>query len=165
MDIGQRKIWKLNGSKGNVKNRHFLSVIISCKERKRRVFFLARKENDPNEDGLLEAWELKDLDLNADMVILSACDTARGRVSAGEGVVGMTWAAFIAEAPTTVATQWKVESASTTELMLEFHRQLLSKRKVSKSEALRRAELKLLKGTKYRHPAYWAAFVLVGEGS
>jgi len=41
----------------------------------------------------------------------------------------------------------------------------LSKRKVSKSEALRRAELKLLKGTKYRHPAYWAAFVLVGEGS
>ena len=155
----------MNGSKGNVKNRHFLSVIISCKERKRRVFFLAREENDPNEDGLLEAWELKDLDLNADMVILSACDTARGRVSAGEGVVGMTWAAFIAGAPTTVATQWKVESASTTELMLEFHRQLLSKRKVSKSEALRRAELKLLRSAKYRHPAYWAAFVLVGEGS
>jgi CHAT domain-containing protein len=126
---------------------------------------LARDEKDPNEDGLLEAWELKDLDLDADMVILSACDTARGRVSAGEGVVGMTWAAFIAEAPTTVATQWKVESASTTELMLEFHRQLLSKQKISKAEALRRAGLKLLRSAKYRHPAFWAAFVLVGDGS
>jgi CHAT domain-containing protein len=125
---------------------------------------LARDEKEPNEDGLLEAWELKDLDLNADMVILSACDTARGRISAGEGVVGMTWAAFIAGAPTTVATGWKVESASTTELMLAFHRQLLGG-KVAKSEALRRAQLKLLRSPTYKHPSYWAAFVLVGDGS
>lgn len=126
---------------------------------------LARDEKNANEDGLLEAWELKDLDLNADMVILSACDTARGRVRAGEGVIGMTWAAFIAGVPTTVAAQWKVESASTTELMLEFHRQLLSRQKVSKAEALRRAGLRLLKSGKYRHPFYWAGFVLVGDGS
>ena len=57
---------------------------------------LSQKEDDPNEDGLLEAWEMKDLDLNADLVILSACDTARGRVSSGEGMIGMTWAMFIA---------------------------------------------------------------------
>jgi CHAT domain-containing protein len=126
---------------------------------------LARKEGDPNEDGLLEAWEMKDLDLQADLVILSACDTARGKVSSGEGMIGMTWAMFIAGAPATVASQWKVESSSTTELMLEFHRQMLASRKISKAEALRRASLKLLKSTKYKHPSYWAGFVLVGDGS
>lgn len=126
---------------------------------------LAQKQNDPNEDGLLEAWEMKDLDLNADMVILSACETARGQVSNGEGVIGMSWALFIAGAPTTVASQWKVESSSTTELMLEFHRQLLNGKESSKAEALRRASLKLLKTAKYRHPSYWAGFVLVGDGS
>lgn len=125
---------------------------------------LAQNDQDPNEDGLLEAWELKDLDLKADMVILSACDTARGRISNGEGVIGMTWAAFIAGAPTTVASQWKVESKSTTELMLEFHRQLLTG-KVSKAEALRRAELKVMKMPGYKHPSYWAGFVIVGDGS
>jgi CHAT domain-containing protein len=125
---------------------------------------LAQDEKDPNEDGLLEAWELKDLDLKADMVILSACDTARGKISNGEGIIGMTWAAFIAGAPTTVASQWKVESSSTTELMLEFHRQLLSG-KVSKAEALRRAQIKLMRNPKYKHPSYWAAWVIVGDAS
>ena len=126
---------------------------------------LAQNNKDPNEDGLLEAWELKDLDLNADMVILSACETARGKISNGEGVIGMTWASFIAGAPTTVASQWKVESRSTTELMLEFHRQLLAKKKVSKAEALRRASLKVMKMPGFQHPSYWAGFVIVGDGS
>jgi CHAT domain-containing protein len=126
---------------------------------------LAQNDKDPNEDGLLEAWEMKELDLKADMVILSACDTARGKVSSGEGMIGMSWALFIAGTPTTVASQWKVESSSTTELMLEFHRQLLSGKKISKAEALRQAELKLMKIPKYKHPSYWAGFVLVGDGS
>ena len=116
------------------------------------------------EDGLLEAWELKDLNLNADMVILSACETARGKVSRGEGMIGMTWAAFIAGAPTTVASQWKVESRSTTELMLEFHRQLL-KGKVSKAEAMRQAALKLKRTHEFSHPSYWAGFVVVGDAN
>ncbi len=123
---------------------------------------LAQNDKNPNEDGLLEAWEMKDLDLKADMVILSACETARGRISNGEGVIGMSWAMFIAGTPTTVASQWKVESKSTTELMLEFHRQLL-KGNVSKAEALRRASLKVMKMPKYRHPSYWGAFVIVGN--
>ncbi len=119
---------------------------------------------DTNQDGLLEAWEVMDMNLHADMVVLAACETARGRVGAGEGMIGMSWAFFIAGAPTTIASQWKVESSSTTELMLEFHRQLLNG-KTTKAEALRRAELKLLKNSKYQHPSYWAAWVLVGDGS
>jgi CHAT domain-containing protein/Flp pilus assembly protein TadD len=125
---------------------------------------LAQKQDKPVEDGLLEAWEMKDLDLNADLVILSACETARGRVSGGEGVIGMSWALFIAGAPTTVASQWKIESSSTTELMLEFHRQLLTGRNISKAEALRRAAVKLMKMPRYQHPSYWAGFVMVGDG-
>lgn len=126
---------------------------------------LAQNKENPNEDGLLEAWEMKDLDLKADMVILSACETARGRISNGEGVIGMSWAMFIAGTPTTVASQWKVESKSTTDLMLEFHRQLRAGKGISKAEALRRAELKLMKMPKYRHPSYWAGFVMIGDGS
>ncbi len=126
---------------------------------------MAQNDKNSNEDGLLEAWELKDLDLKADMVILTACETARGKISNGEGVIGMTWASFIAGAPTTVASQWKVEPASTSELMLEFHRQLLSKERVSKAEALRRASLRVMKMPRYRHPLYWGGFVIVGDAS
>jgi CHAT domain-containing protein len=126
---------------------------------------MAHDEKDPDEDGLLEARELKDLDLKADMVILTACETARGRVSGGEGMIGMTWASFIAGAPTTVASQWKVESSSATEFMLEFHRQMLAKKRISKAEALRRAALKLMRNPKYKHPSYWGAWVLVGDAN
>jgi CHAT domain-containing protein len=126
---------------------------------------LSQSNDGGEEDGLLEAWEMKDLNLNADLVILSACETARGSFGSGEGIIGMTWSMFIAGAPTTVASQWKVESSSTTELMLEFHRQLLKGKNVSKAEALRRASLHLLKDPKYKHPSYWAGFVLIGDGN
>lgn len=130
---------------------------------------LAQTPGDSREDGLLEAWEMMDLDLTAEMVVLSACETARGRVGAGEGLIGMTWALFVAGCPTTVVSQWKVDSASTTVLMLEFHCNL--KRAITnehpgvlKAEALRQAELKLLRSNEFRHPLYWAGFVLIGDG-
>src|ERR1051326_3540752 len=80
-----------------------------------------------SDDGVLQAWELMRLRLSADLVVLSACETARGRVGAGEGVIGLSWALFVAGCPTTVVSQWQVESSSTTELMLEFHRSLKAK--------------------------------------
>ncbi|MGH9940344.1 MAG: CHAT domain-containing tetratricopeptide repeat protein, partial [Blastocatellia bacterium] len=131
--------------------------------------YLALAPGDKNEDGLLEAWELMQLDLRADLVVLSACETARGRASAGEGVIGLTWAMFVAGAPATVVSQWKVESASTRDLMLSFHRQAqaspaAAKSKVTKAEALRQAALKLMKNPETGHPFYWAGFVLVGDG-
>lgn len=123
---------------------------------------LARTE-DSKEDGLLEAWEIMQMDLKADLAILSACDTARGRIGAGEGVIGLSWALFVAGCPTTVVSQWKVESSSTTELMLEFHRRLRTG--AGKSEALRQAALKLLTDKRYSHPFYWAGFIVVGDGN
>jgi len=128
--------------------------------------YLMLAQGDKNEDGLLEAWELMQMDLRADLVVLSACETARGRFSAGEGVMGLSWAIFVAGAPATVVSQWKVESTSTRELMLDFHQRLRtpSKVKMTKAEALRQAALKLMKNPGSSHPFYWAGFVLVGDG-
>jgi CHAT domain-containing protein len=121
-----------------------------------------------NEDGLLEAWELMQMDLKAELAVLSACETARGRYGAGEGMIGLTWALFVAGVPATVVSQWQVESASTRDLMVSFHQNLNSstrdgKAKAKKSEALRQAALKLLKKPETSHPFYWAGFVLVGD--
>jgi CHAT domain-containing protein len=127
---------------------------------------LSRSEGDVHEDGLLEAWEIMKLDLNATLTVLSACETARGRVAAGEGMIGISWALFVAGSPAAVVSQWKVDSARTSELMIEFHHNLLRKRRtgttsLTTSEALRQAALKLLHGP-YNHPAYWAGFILIG---
>lgn len=130
---------------------------------------LVLAEGGANEDGLLEAWELMQLDLHADLAVLSACETARGRIGAGEGMIGLSWAMFIAGVPSIVVSQWKVESASTRDLMVNFHRGLISssspgKVKLTKTEALRQAALKVLKNPETNHPFYWAGFILVGDG-
>jgi CHAT domain-containing protein len=79
-----------------------------------------------DEDGFLEAREIMSFELHAEVAVLSACDTARGRVHEGEGVMGMSWALFVAGTPTTVVSQWKIDSASTARLMATFHRVLKS---------------------------------------
>jgi CHAT domain-containing protein len=117
---------------------------------------------DSSEDGLLEAWEIMDMELNANMAVLSACDSARGRVGAGEGLIGMTWALFVAGVPTTVASQWAVPSNTTAKLMVAFHE---NAKTVSKAEALRQAPLQMIKDQRFRmKPYYWAGFVVVGDG-
>jgi CHAT domain-containing protein/Tfp pilus assembly protein PilF len=124
---------------------------------------LSQAAGTGGEDGRLEVREIAELDLRAEMVVLSACQTARGRVAAGEGIMGMSWALFVAGSPTVVVTQWEVDTARSADLMIEFHRNLLRKRGgMSKAEALRLSALKLLRGP-YSHPAYWAGFILIGD--
>jgi CHAT domain-containing protein len=129
---------------------------------------LAREPN-ATEDGWLESWEVAQLDLDADIVVLSACETARGRIGGGEGVVGMTWSFFLAGAHSAVATQWRVASSSTAQLMVEFHRALRAdgdaslESSTAKAQALRNAQLRLLRDRRSRHPYYWAPFVLFGS--
>ncbi len=126
---------------------------------------LAQGGQSSSEDGLLEAWEIMKLKLNAEMVVLSACETGRGKVSSGEGMIGLSWAFFLAGVPTTVVSQWKVDSAATATLMVEFHRQW-QQRKQTKAEALRQAALRMLKDPlrQRRHPFYWAGFIVAGNG-
>jgi len=101
------------------------------------------------------------LSLGADLVVLSACETARGRIGAGEGVIGMSWAFLLAGCRTMVVSQWKINSAGATQLITNFYRGLTAGEE-DKARALRSAALELMKGSRYRHPYYWAGFVLVG---
>lgn len=127
---------------------------------------LSNAEGDGVNDGLLEAREIMNLELNADLVVLSACETARGRVGAGEGMIGMSWAFFAAGCRATVVSQWKVNSASTAQWMTGFYqelRQTKDEKKIVKADALRLAMLKMMKDLRYAHPFYWAGFVLIGS--
>jgi CHAT domain-containing protein len=127
---------------------------------------MARANDDPNDDGLLEAREIMRLDLHADLVVLSACETARGRIGAGEGMIGMSWAFFVAGVPTMVASQWKVNSESTAKLMIDFHKRLKeesSAQSQTTATALQQAALNVMKDSRYRHPYFWAGFVIIGK--
>jgi CHAT domain-containing protein/Tfp pilus assembly protein PilF len=112
-------------------------------------------------EGTMEAREMMDLNLHARMVVLSGCETGRGEAAGGEGLLGMSWALFIAGTPATVASQWKVESDSTSRLMLEFHR---NARREPRAKALRDAALAVMKNPEWRHPFYWSGFVVIGDG-
>ncbi len=124
---------------------------------------VAKTEGDDTEDGLIEAREIMNLHLPADLVALSACDTARGRIGAGEGVIGMSWAFLASGCRTTVVSQWKVDSATTAELMVGFYRHLKDGK--TKAEALRQAALKLINDRRYEEPIYWASFVVAGANN
>ena len=109
----------------------------------------------------LEAREMMSMHLDAQLVVLSACQTAMGRPAPGEGIIGMSWALFVAGCPTMVASEWKVEATSTTAMMVAFHRNV-AQRGMSPAEALRAAQLDVRK--RYEHPFYWASFVVLGRG-
>lgn len=120
-----------------------------------------------NGDNVITAREILKMNLQADLTVLSACETARGKFRFGEGLIGMSWAFLVAGTPTTVVSQWKVDSASTSELMLAFHRNLKVKSGSplsGRAQALREAELQLLASPQYKHPFYWAGFVMIGNG-
>jgi len=121
---------------------------------------LSVSPEDRNDDGVLEAREIAGLELHASLAVLAACETGRADEVNGDGVIGLTWAFLAAGCPTTVVSQWKAQSAATARLMVEFHRQLAAGS--SKPEALRRAQLMLRRDRRYRHPFYWAPFVVIG---
>jgi CHAT domain-containing protein/Tfp pilus assembly protein PilF len=127
---------------------------------------LTRTDGDEENNGLLRAREIIDMHLDADLAVLSACETGNGRISPGEGVVGMSWAFFVAGARSVVVSQWRVNSASTSRLMKTFYQAMSTQKDLNdrnKSQALREASLSLLKDHRYRHPFYWAGFVLVSS--
>jgi CHAT domain-containing protein len=115
---------------------------------------------------MLTAFDIMSMHLRADLVVLSACETALGSTGPGEGMIGMGWALSAAGASSSVLSFWKVDSAASREFMTLFYRHLGgSAGSVSKAAALRRTELEMMQSTAYRHPFYWAAFTLWGDGS
>jgi len=119
-------------------------------------------EKNSGEDGLLRADEIFNMKLNAELVVLSACQTGLGKLFRGEGMVGLTRAFMYAGTPSIVVSLWSVSDMSTAYLMGEFYKNLI-KNKLSKTDALREAQLTLIAGEKFAHPFYWAPFILIGD--
>lgn len=130
----------------------------------------------PGQDnGLLQVWEIfEQVRLDADLVILSACDTALGREVSGEGLMGLSQAFSYAGSRAVLASLWDIADTSTAELMQRFYRNLRSG--MTTNQALRRAQLELIRAPleceaddestcelDFRHPFYWAAFQLMGD--
>jgi CHAT domain-containing protein len=110
-------------------------------------------------DGLLSSTEIFDLKLNAELVVLSACDTGRGNVT-GDGVIGLSRSFIAAGVPSVIVSLWQVPDTPTAALMTEFYRNLRDQR-LDKAQSLRQAMLTTLK--KHPNPRDWAAFTLIGE--
>ena len=110
------------------------------------------------DNGLLTADEILNLKLNADLVVLSACDTGRGRIT-GDGVVGLSRSLISAGTASIIVSLWKVDDNSTSFLMSEFYKN--REQKLDKATALRKAMLTTK--AKYSSPYNWAAFTLIGE--
>ena len=117
-------------------------------------------------DGLLGSSEIASLRLNADLVVLSACNTAAGdnRYGGGEALSGLAEAFFHAGARDMVVTHWQVPSAATTDLMSRMFAGWGAKGGEDVGDALRDAQLALIAQNKTAHPFFWAAFVAIGDG-
>jgi CHAT domain-containing protein len=117
--------------------------------------------NTEAEDGNLFAGEIYNLELNANLVTLSACQTGLGKISKGEGVIGLSRALVYAGAKNIIVSFWNVADESTAQLMTGFYTNILDQRSANYSRDLRKAKLELLNG-QYSAPYYWAPFILIG---
>jgi len=134
-------------------------------ENRRRDSFVVLASDDQN-DGLLTVGEILDdprLELTAELVVLSACQTGLGSLHAAEGTVGLQRAFLGRGAGSVLVSLWNVSDEATLALMLAFYGHWLNDDdEPSKAEALRRAQTDVRSKPQYEHPKYWAAFQLVG---
>jgi CHAT domain-containing protein/tetratricopeptide (TPR) repeat protein len=114
------------------------------------------------QEGFLGLTDIYELDLGADLVVLSGCRTALGKEVGGEGLMGLTRAFLYAGVPRVVGGLWRVEDRTTAELMSHFY-QALWRDGLSPAAALRQAQRSLRRDPRYRHPHSWAGFLLQGD--
>lgn len=122
---------------------------------------LLAQDSTSQEDGILYAGEIYNLQLQAELVTLSACETGLGKVAKGEGIIGLTRALLYAGARNVTVSLWKVADESTAVMMQSFYQHMLSGK--SKAKALQEAKLELLEKSEYGDPYFWAPFILIGK--
>ncbi len=115
-----------------------------------------------NQNGFLRLHDIYNLDLRAELVVLSACETAIGKEIRGEGLVSLTRGFMHAGASRVMASLWKIDDVATAELMRRFYGKMLREGK-RPSAALREAQQEMWQQRRWRSPFYWAAFILQGE--
>ena len=146
---------------GFAKRLHFATHAILDEQRPEWSGLALTRTEAPEDDGVLRVFEIFNLELSADLVVLSACETGLGELT-GEGLVGVTRAFLYAGAPSVVVSLWRVADTAAPDLMLDFYESL--DRSGHKAEALRQAKLKMIRhGGKLSRPYFWAPFVLVGR--
>lgn len=114
------------------------------------------------QNGLMPLHDIYNLDLSAQLTVLSACQTALGKDISGEGLVGLTHSFMSAGSKSVVASLWKVDDRATAALMTHFYEALLQEG-MTTGAALRAAKIKTMKETQWRAPYFWAGFILQGE--
>jgi len=143
---------------------HFATHGFVNSERPELSGLLLAQDTTGGEDGVLYSGEIYNLKLNADLVVLSACETGLGKIQKGEGIIGLTRALLYAGAKNIIVSLWQVADESTSDLMVDFYRNsLTSEGQLLYSEALRNAKLKMISEGKYAHPLFWSPFILIGE--
>jgi CHAT domain-containing protein len=126
-----------------------------------RSALLLSKNPQSDEDGFLQVREIYNMKLNADLVVLSACQTARGKMEKGEGILGLCRAFLCSGARSVVASLWNVNDESTSQFMQKFYGFLTDGKTIQ--ESLRLTKLYMCNSNKWR-PCHWATFVLIGDG-
>jgi len=114
------------------------------------------------QNGFLRLYDLYNLKLSADLVVLSACQTALGKEIRGEGLVGLTRGFMYAGAPRVVSSLWQIDDRATAEFMKRFYEGMLGQ-KLHPAAALRAAQVSMQKDARWNQPHYWAAFTIQGE--
>jgi CHAT domain-containing protein len=136
--------------------------LVNEKNPKLSGLILAPEDTTSKEDGILHLEEIYNLNLNADLVVLSACETGLGQVAKGEGIIGLARGFLYAGASNLLVSLWQVSDATTADLMVDFYDKMLGG--MSKSEALHAAKLQMIRRHgEYAKPYYWAPFILVGR--
>ena len=113
------------------------------------------------EDGILYSGEAYNLDLNADLLVLSSCESGIGKLVRGEGLLALTRGFLYSGARNIIVSLWKVSDKHTSDLMVELYKQILSGKTYSK--ALREAKLQLIRNPATAFPKSWSSFVLIGK--
>jgi len=131
----------------------------------RLAFSPHTKDSTLNEDGWLNTTDIYNLELNARLTVLSACNTGVGKLQKGEGMMSLARGFLYAGCPSIIMSLWEVEDESGTEIMSSFYKNL--KKGKTKDEALRLAKLSYLKNSNSRlaHPHYWLSFKSIGDNS
>ncbi|MFQ5633019.1 MAG: CHAT domain-containing protein, partial [bacterium] len=119
------------------------------------------RDSSYSDDGFLYSSEVYNLDLNADLVVLSSCESGMGKLARGEGLMALTRGFLYAGANNVVVSLWKVFDASTGQLMVAFYRGVVSGK--SYSAALREAKLKMIEDEFTAFPVLWSSFILIGK--
>lgn len=138
--------------------------ILSTSGNDRSGIVLSRynKDGDPQEN-LLSIGDVYRLRLNAELTVLSSCESGLGRDLRGEGIVGLNRAFLFAGAKRVVSTLWKVDDIGTSDLMRRMYTNLASTSGETPAAALRRAQLEMIKSTRFSSPYYWSSFTITGE--